>query len=284
MTTDTVEDLARGLHPVGVHLPLGRYVVEVFRRSRFMWVLATSQLRASYGRDRLGPLWLTLTPLLNALTYFVIFGVILNTRRGIENFVGFLIIGVFLYQYSASSITQGSRVIHNNRKLVQTLTFPRAVLPVALVLRTTLAFLPGLAIMAILVLAIPPHAPLGWTWLFVIPAVALQGIFNLGVVFILGRIVARVSDIANVLQFALRTWLYFSGVFFSYQKFEGHPTLLTILELNPMYAFLTITRSAVLYGEVPDPKLWLVAAGWSIPLLAIGLVMFWRAEQEYARV
>ena len=272
-----------GLLPVGERPPLHRYVAQVLARARFMWALANAQLRSTYGRDRLGALWLTLTPLLNALTYYLIFGVLLNTQNGIDNFIGFLIVGVFLYQFSASAITEGSRVIRNNQRLVQTLSFPRAVLPVSLVLRTVLALAPALLVMFVLVLAIPPHAPLTWRWLMVVPGLLLQVAFTLGVVLVLARLVAKVNDISNMLQFALRTWMYFSGIFYSFETFVAHPTVLTILELNPMHAFLTIARDALLYDRVADSGTWLVATGWSIPLLVIGLVVFWQAEEEYAR-
>ena len=278
-----LDELVVGLHPVGERPPFLRYVGGVLARSRFMWVLANAQLRSTYGRDRLGALWLTLTPLLNALTYFLIFGLLLNTRNGIENFIGFLVIGVFLYQFSASAITEGSRVIRSNQRLVQTLTFPRAVLPVSLVLRTTLALIPAIVVMMVLVLAIPPHAKLSWTWLLLLPGLALQVMFTLGVVLLLARYVARVNDISNVLQFALRTWMYFSGIFYSFETFVSHPTLLTILELNPMHAFLTIARDGLLYGHVPALGTWLVAIGWSVVVLVVGAVVFWRAEEEYAR-
>ena len=48
---------------------------------------------AAFGESRLGRLWQVLTPLINAGVYFMIFGIILDTRRGMDNFIGYLCIG-----------------------------------------------------------------------------------------------------------------------------------------------------------------------------------------------
>lgn len=279
-----ISSLSSGLGPVSARPPLPSYLRQVAQRWPFIHAMATSQLDARHGKDRLGSAWLILTPLLNAGTYFVIFGLLLNTRRDIDNFVGFLVIGVFLFQYTSSTMNEGSRIILANRKIVQSLNFPRMILPVSLVMRQLLAFIPALIVMVVIIFAVPPHAQLSWRWLEMIPLLAVQTLFNLGVVLILARIVAKVSDIGNVLQFVTRALMYFSGIFYSFDRFAGSPRVMMVLELNPVAAFLTIARNNLLYNAPSDPKLWLVALGWSIPLFVIGVVVFWRAELEYARV
>jgi hypothetical protein len=34
---------------------------------------------------------------------------------------------------------------------------------------------------------------------------------------------------------------------------------------------------------VSDLSVWLVAVGWSIPVAVLGFILFWRAEETYAR-
>jgi len=279
-----IRSMSAGLGPVSARPPLGQYLLQVVQRWPFIYSMATSQLDARHGKDRLGSAWLILTPLLNAGTYFVIFGMLLNTRRDIDNFVGFLVIGVFLFQYTSSTMNEGSRIILRNRKIVQSLNFPRMVLPVSLVLRQFLAFVPALVVMMLIIVAVPPHAHLSWRWIEIVPLLLVQSMFNLGIVLILARIVAKVSDIGNVLQFVTRALMYFSGIFYSFERFAGSPRVLAVLELNPVAAFLTIARNSLLYGQATEPRFWIVAIGWSVPMLVIGIVVFWRAELEYARV
>jgi teichoic acid transport system permease protein len=276
------EDLRR-LRPVGARPPLGRYIADVWAHRSFIWALAVSGLRANNGRDRLGNFWLVLSPVMNGVIYFLVFGVMLATGKGVPNFVGYLIIGVFMFTYSNRTIAQGAKAITGNRKLIQTLAFPRAVLPIAEVVEQLLAFAVSFGAMMLLVLLVPPWEGISWRWLLLIPAIALQTVFNGGLVMIFARLTSRLSDVNNILPFLLRGWLYLSGVFYAASRFDHHPTLKMIFELNPAHAFLTIARDLVLYHQVPDLKVWLVAIGWTVPVAVLGFIVFWRAEEKYAR-
>jgi teichoic acid transport system permease protein len=275
-------DELRNLRPVGRRPPLWLYIADVWSHRNFIWGLATAQLRASGGRNRLGNLWLVLTPVLNGAVYYLVFGYLLQTGKGIDNFVGYLIIGVFLFSYTTRSIVEGSKAISGNRKLIQTLAFPRAVLPLAVVVQQMLSLGVSVLAMGALVLVVPDPEAITWRWLLVVPALLLQTLFNAGLVLIFARLVAQVSDLANMLPFMLRAWLYLSGVFYAARRFDHHPTLKAIFEANPGHAFLTIVRDAFLYSKV-DPKMWLVAVGWTVPLLIVGFLLFWHAEEKYAR-
>ncbi|HET6270377.1 MAG TPA: ABC transporter permease, partial [Arthrobacter sp.] len=71
------------------------YLVQLWNFREFIFYDARARVLNGTRRDRLGSLWLILTPMLNGLTYYVVFGLLLRTDRGIENFVGYLVVGVF---------------------------------------------------------------------------------------------------------------------------------------------------------------------------------------------
>ncbi|MFP3701657.1 hypothetical protein SB758_39905, partial [Burkholderia sp. SIMBA_013] len=48
---------------------------------------ARARVQSGTRRDRLGSAWLLLNPVFNGLTYYVIFGLLLQTSGGIENYV-----------------------------------------------------------------------------------------------------------------------------------------------------------------------------------------------------
>ncbi|NEE13987.1 ABC transporter permease, partial [Streptomyces sp. SID7499] len=77
-----------------------------------------------YSQAKLGQIWQIMTPLLNATVYYFIFGVLMNTKHGVEDFVPFLVTGVFIWTFTASSITAGTRAISGNIGLVRALHFP----------------------------------------------------------------------------------------------------------------------------------------------------------------
>ncbi len=95
---------------------------------------ATARNVAMYTEARLGQLWQVLTPLLNAGVYFLIFGVLLHVSRGIPNYLGFLVTGVFVFNFTQRAFISTSTVITDSLPLIRALQFPRAALPLAYVI------------------------------------------------------------------------------------------------------------------------------------------------------
>ncbi|WP_336923655.1 ABC transporter permease [Aquipuribacter sp. SD81] len=278
-----LEELATGarLSLVGRRPGLGTYLQRLWGRRSFLAAMAAGRLRAKNASDRLGVLWLALTPLLAGAAYYLVFGVVLDTRDGVENFVGFLIIGIFFFQYTARGILEGSKSVTSNRKLIQALAFPRAVLPISTVLRQAWEFLPALGIMLAIIAFTDPV--LSWRWALLPVLVLMVTVFNLGAVLLTARLTAHVSDVTNVLPFLTRIWLYTSGVFFSFEDRFDDPTALALVQANPMHVYLTLVRDSLLYGETSPPSYWLTGAAWALVLLVVGFVVFWAAEEKYTR-
>ena len=87
-----------GLAPIGVRPSLGNYLRSIWERRHFIWMDARHRVATSNSRNLLGRLWLVLRPMLEAAMYYVIFAEILDVTRGMENFPGFIIIGVLMFR------------------------------------------------------------------------------------------------------------------------------------------------------------------------------------------
>jgi teichoic acid transport system permease protein len=126
-------------------------------------------------------------------------------------------------------------------------------------------------------------------WLLLIPVLLMLTVFNAGLAMAFARLGAKVTDLKQIVPFFLRTWLYGSGVFFSLANVTKNVPdwLATLLYLNPMVAFIELSREALL-GDTPAPavpisQLWLTALGWTIVAGLGGYIYFWRGEKEYGR-
>src|SRR4051794_25584988 len=71
-----------GLTQSAARPPAGSYISQLWQRRHFIWAFASAKNIAMYTESRLGQLWQVLTPLLNAGVYYMIFGLLLNTKRG----------------------------------------------------------------------------------------------------------------------------------------------------------------------------------------------------------
>jgi teichoic acid transport system permease protein len=248
------EDLAayavqHGLRPAAQRPAIPEYIRQLWRRRAFMLAFATARNIAMYTEARLGQLWQILTPLLNAGVYFLIFGVLLHVSRGIPNYLGFLVTGVFVFNFTQRAFISTSTVITDSLPLIRALQFPRAALPLAYVIIELQQMLLSMAVLAIIILI--TGEPLTWYWLLAIPALLLQTIFNVGMGLFVARLGSQVNDFSQLLPFLLRTWMYVSGVLFNIAtlSIRTHHWIVAVLQLNPAALYITLIRNALLVSQ-----------------------------------
>ena len=272
-----------GLASISARPGLRQYLRQIWARRHFLVAFSNARMTSLYSRTRLGQLWQLITPLLNAGVYLLLFGVLLNTSRGVDNFVAFLVIGVFIFNFTQRSVRHGADSVSRNLGLIRALHFPRATLPLAYTLTELQQLVGAMVVMAGVVLF--TGEPITLRWLLVPVAVALQSVFNAGVALIAARAVAEAPDLNKVLPFFLRTWLYMSGVFYSIpvQADRFPDWVRVVLEVNPAAVYIDLVRTALLAEHDPLPYSWPLAAGWAVVALVIGFVYFWRAETRYGR-
>ena len=245
-------ELARqhGLRPSAARPGALGYAVQLWQRRHFILGFATARNVAMYTEARLGQLWQVLTPLLNAAVYYLIFGEILGTSRGVHNFPAFLITGIFVWNFTQRSFITCSRVMPDSLPLIRALPFPRACLPVGYVIIELQQLAMSMVILVVIVLS--TGEPVTWYWLLAIPALALQSVFNTGMGLFLARLGAGADDFGQLMPFLVRTWMYASGVMFSISTIstlKDHPAIRYLLEINPASVFITLVRNALLLSQ-----------------------------------
>ncbi|MFD5831878.1 ABC transporter permease, partial [Lentzea sp. NPDC060358] len=239
-----------GLTVSGARPGLLEYIRQLWGRRHFIMAFSRAKLTAQYSQAKLGQLWQVATPLLNALVYFLIFGLILGTRKGMtqEVFIPFLVTGVFVFTFTQSSVMAGVRAISGNLGLVRALHFPRASLPIALALQQLQQLLFSLGALVLILVGFGQYPRP--SWLLAVPALFLQALFNTGLSMVVARLAARTPDIAQLMPFVLRTWMYASGVMWSVDtilKGDRVPhAVMVVLECNPAAVFIDLMRFALI--------------------------------------
>ncbi|MFB7558075.1 ABC transporter permease [Streptomyces brevispora] len=277
-----------GLTVSGARPSLPEYVRQLWGRRHFITAFATAKLTAQYSQAKLGQIWQIMTPLLNATVYYFIFGILMKTKHGVPDYVPFLVTGVFIWTFTSSSITAGTRAISGNIGLVRALHFPRASLPIALALQQLQQLIFSLGALVLILLAFGQYPQP--SWLLAVPALTLQAVFNTGISMMMARLAARTPDIAQLTPFVLRTWMYASGVMWSIgTMLQGDrvPHLVKLaLEINPAAVFINLMRFALIDsfdGAQLPPHVWAIAAGWALVCGVGGFIYFWKAEESYGR-
>jgi teichoic acid transport system permease protein len=277
-----------GLTVSGARPGLLEYVRQLRGRRHFIMAFSRAKLTAQYSQAKLGQLWQVATPLLNALVYFLIFGLILGTSRGMSQdvFIPFLVTGVFVFAFTQSSVTTGVRAISGNIGLVRALHFPRASLPISFSLQQLQQLLFSMIVLVAVAMACGSFPQL--SWLLVIPALAMQFFFNTGLALIMARMGSKTPDLAQLMPFIMRTWMYASGVMFSIPvMLAGKPPWIAdVLQYNPAAIYMDLVRFAMIdgYGANNLPAhIWVVGLAWALVVGIVGFVYFWKAEDRYGR-
>ncbi|MFD4631882.1 ABC transporter permease [Streptomyces sp. NPDC058284] len=277
-----------GLTVSGARPSLPAYVRRLWQRRHFITAFATAKLTAQYSQAKLGQVWQVMTPLLNAAVYYFIFGVLMDSKRDVEDYVPFLVTGVFIFTFTQQSVMAGTRAISGSLGLVRALHFPRAALPISYCLQQLQQLLFSMCALLVILLCfgVPPTA----SWLLVVPVLALQFTFNTGLALVMARLGSKTPDIAQLMPFVLRTWMYVSGVMWSIDavlKDQNLPHIVkVVLESNPAAVYIDLMRFALIDSFQRDQlphHVWLWALGWALLAGVGGFIYFWKAEETYGR-
>lgn len=259
---------------------LGVYLRELYERRSYINHVATNELKSRQITNVLGNFWHLLNPALSIAVYYLIFGLLLDTGRT-ENFILFLTVGLFIYQTTQKSTTDGAKAIVTNKGVIKAVRFPRALLPISSTWTEFLASFPNYLV--IFTMAMLTGVAPRWSWLALVPLALLQLVFNTGAAMIAARLTTHFVDMIQILPFVFRLLFYGSGVIFSVEAYvESDSAVSLLFELNPLYAFVTLARWSVMGGGF-EPLLLLSATVWSLILLVFGFFWFRAAEETYAR-
>lgn len=270
-----------GLEPVGVRPGLGEYLAQLWGRRHFIWTDARHRVATQNSRNRLGSLWLLLRPMLDALMYYLIFAVVLDVDRGMENYPAYILIGVLMFRSTMSAISQGPNTLQSGKAMIRAFTFPRAALPISAQIRDAFQMFYTVPVVLVMIMVIPEHERPEFTWLLIPVIFAFQFVLNLGISLVMSRIGFLLPDITQLMTFVARFLMYTSGVIIPVDRFLDTPVFREFIQVNPIYHMLVIYREALMDGTVAAPEHWLILGAWGGGLTLVGFLFFWQGEETY---
>lgn len=254
----------------------------VWDKRKVLGTLVRRDLRVRYASSVLGYVWTILDPLLMSLIYYVVFVYIFRRDDlGHSPYFLFLVVGLLSWQWFSSVLTDTSRALLSEARLVRSTRLPREIWVVRVVLSKGVEYLLSLPVLLafLVVYLVRGEAHLNG-WLFMFPlAVVLQGIGLLGMGLILAPVTVLVTDMQRVVRIVLRMLFYITPVIYSAQLVPDPWQKLTWL--NPMTGVLEMMRAGF-FRHDRYPIDW-GAIGASVVisfvLLVIGFAVFRRLER-----
>ncbi len=275
MTTSTVP-LRRAISGVRA------YVRHLWNRREFAFHLALGNVKARNASTTLGLIWWVINPLLLGGIYALVFGVILDIQRGEENYIAYLLAGMFAFYYTRSVMVGAVNSIIQNARLLANLPFPRLVLPGSALIESAVGFVASLGIYYLIVGPIDGVWPGSTVW-WLLPAFLLHTLFSFGLGALVARLAVPFRDLNNLVPYVLRLWLYVSPVIWPVTFLENaRPGIQQVLEWNPLFPILAVYRHALM-GQTLTGGDVVVASTWSVLLFLFGVGLFVRNEGRMTR-
>lgn len=272
-----------GLRPVDVSLSTRHYLEAIWTRRDFALAMPMETIRSKHQNTVLGNVWHLGNPLLTVAVYLLVFGALLGVDRGIDNYLLWLTIGVFAYRLTSGSVLGGAAAISSNMGLMRALRFPRALLPISVVIGELLTF--GFEISAVAVVAIATGQGLSLRLAVALPFIlGLHSMLNLGGAFVAARLSDSFRDMQQIIPFLFRLLQFLSGVMYPVERYldTSHAWLHTLIVWNPMVGLLELYRWAFM-GTPFHVGLVARCVLVSVAGLVFGFRYFVAAEHRYGR-
>ena len=261
-------------------MTLTRHLPELAEHAHLVLSFAKRDVRARYKQTVLGVAWAIVQPLALMVVFTLVFARFAGVPSDGKPYPVFAYSGLLFWTFFAMCVSQGTLAMTANSTLVRKIYFPRETLLLAVLLSAGLDLAVSSTIFAGLLLYY--QIPVGLTLLWVLPVLAVQVAFTLGLICVTSAVHVHFRDVGHGLPLLLQLWMFASPV--AYPLSVVPASLRPIYLLNPMAGIIECYRRAILHREAPNLELLGVSIGLAVVLLGAGYLWFKRAERTFADV
>ncbi len=276
--------------------PLGRQIKgpsAVGSDPRRFWhltrALAVTEFKLRFFGSVLGYAWQVMRPLLLFGVLYVLFTQVIDVGNDVPYYGVALLLGLVLYTFFSEATGAAVSSIVDRENLVRKIEFPRLAVPLSVVL--TAIFNLGLNLCVVIVFLLASGGSVRWSWLELIPLVALLAILASGMAMMLSALFVRARDIKPIWDVVLQVLFYASPIFYAIETVQATAPswVAKLLMLNPFAAILQQARHAMIDPSYqtaaqaigPDWRL-LIPLGIIVAVLVFGYGVFRRAAPRLA--
>ena len=248
-------------------------IVAALKSYRLVALLSWQDMRQRYRRSILGPFWLTVSTAVMIGSIALVFGQIFSS--GMAEFLPSLTIGLILWTFISSSITEGCASFISAERIIKQLPIPLFVHVQRVVFRNMLIFAHN-AIIIVLVLAFF-RVPLSGTTLLSLPGFLLLSINLLWIALFMAIVCTRYRDLPQIVINFLQVAFFLTPIIWTAAFLPARSQ--GFLLFNPFFHLIEIVRAPLL-GQSPSWLNWIGALGTAIVGCAGVLVLYGRYRRR----
>lgn len=237
--------------------------------------LVSKDFKLKYRRSVLGVLWSVLNPLLMMIVLSAVFSQFF--KFSIENFPVYLILGQTLYSLMSDATSGAMSSIIDSAPLIKKIRINKLLFPLEKVSFATLNFVISLiAVVAVMLFfQIAPTVNM----LFLPLLVAYVFIFSLGLGLLLAALSVFFRDVMHLWSVALTAWMYGTPIIYPMEILPDW--MMSAMQFNPMYHYVSYFRDIMLYGTTPGLLENIICLMCALMSLALGYAVFKSQQKKF---
>jgi lipopolysaccharide transport system permease protein len=238
-------------------------LVSLWRNRSLLKSMVRRDIMARYRGSFGDVFWTVLNPVLLMVTYFFVFGIVLESRFGPDGsrtgFALYFLAGMLPWLPFAEAAGRAPNSMIEHRTFIKKLVFPVEILPVTQTIAALVTQAFALAVFLAGLFIIRGDIPAYAIWLPVL--LVPQVLFTLGATWFLSALGVFVRDLGQVIGFLLTLWFFITPICYPEQSLPKE--IAPILMKNPIYVLVRGYRDLLLESRLPSWgavwKLWVVA-------------------------
>lgn len=237
--------------------------------------LVSKDFKLKYRRSALGVVWSVLNPLLMMVVLSAVFSTFF--RFDIPNYPLYIILGNTLFALMSESTTGAMWSILDSSSLIKKVRIEKLIFPIEKVLFQLVNFCISLIAVAIVMVyfRVVPTASI-----LMVPVLLVYVVlFSAGLGMALSALAVFFRDVCHLWSVVITAWTYATPLFYPIVVLPDW--MMPIMELNPMYHYVTYFRDLLLNGTVPGVGENLLCFGMAAITFAVGLLIFKKSEKKF---
>jgi len=252
------------------------------KKCRYYWdiilTLTHKEIKIRYKNNVLGYVWSILNPLASGMVFFVAFQIVMKVKM--ENYLLFLLSGLFPWQWLANSVNQAPHVFIGSATLIKKVNFPRYLIPITVILQDGFHFLLSLPVFAAFLLVYGMTPDIIWTW--GIPLMTVVTLFTVvGAVLLVSTLNLFFRDMANLVMILVNMLFYFTPILYSAEMVPAQ--FQPYIAANPVAPLFICWRGVLYHGALPLHYLW-ISMGYAVALCIVGALVYRKLSWKFAEV
>lgn len=228
-----------------------------------------------YQKSVLGMLWTVLNPLLMMVVITIVFSTLF--KQNIPNFPIYYLTGSLIFSFNSETTSNALYSVLFNASLMKKVYIPKYLFPLSKTFSGLVNL--GFSLIAMFVVMVVLDVEFKITLLLLPIPIFYTFLFATGLGLFLAAATVFFRDIAHFYGVFIMAWTYLTPIFYPVSILPD--SVLRLMQLNPMYHYVSYVRELVLYGTFPGMRENLICFLFGIGMFIVGIAVFARKQDKF---